>query len=87
VKELYQWLSRRAMAFLSGSFAPAGRVIQTEVTIERQGITMLLSGVAASDFEVCPLCGGSLSSVQAEAMRGCLQEGSNSRHESQGDGA
>jgi len=75
VKELYQRLFRRAMSFLLGSSAPAGgRVVRTEVTVERQGVTVLLSGVAAADFDICPLCGQRLAPTQAEQMRSCLQK-------------
>jgi hypothetical protein len=87
VKELYQRLFRRAMAFVSGSSAPAGgRVVHTQVTVERQGVTLLLSGAAAVDFEICPLCGQRLIPTQAEQFRDCLQKGSTSRHELPGDG-
>jgi hypothetical protein len=88
VKELYQRLFRRAMSFLSGSSAPTGcRVVHTEVTVERQGVTVLLSGVAAADFDICPLCGQRLAPTQADQIRGCLQKGPASRHELPGDGA
>lgn len=88
VKELYQRLFRRAISFLAGSSAPTGgRVVQTEVTVERHGVTVLLSGVAAADFDVCPLCGQRLAPTQAEQITGCLQKASASRHELPGDGA
>ena len=88
MQELYQRLFRRAMAFLSGSSTPsAGRVVHTQVTVERQGVTVLLSGVAAVDFDICPLCGQRLVPTQAEQLRACLQKGSTSWHEIPRDGA
>lgn len=88
VKELYQRLFRRATAFLTGPSAPTGgRVVQTEVTVERQGVTVLLSGVVAADFEICPLCGQRLAPTQADQIRGCLHQGSASRPKLPGDGA
>jgi len=88
VKELYQRLLRWAMAFISGSSTPSlGRIVHTEVTVERQGVTVLLSGVAAGNFDTCPLCGQSLAPTQAAQIRGSLQKGSASHHELPGDGA
>jgi hypothetical protein len=76
------------MAFLSRGSAPTGgRVVQTEVTVERQGVTVLLSGVAAAGFDICPLCGQRLAPYQAEQIRDCLHKGSASPHELPGDGA
>lgn len=85
VKELYQRLFRRAMSFLSRSAPTGGRVIQTEVTVERQSVTVLLSGVASADFEMCPLCGQALAPTHAEPIRGCLQKGLASPKELPGD--
>ncbi len=86
VKELYQRLLRWAMSFISGSSAPtAGRIVHTEVTVERQGVTVLLSGVAVADFDSCPLCGQRLAPTQAAEIRGCLQNGSTSQHKLPGD--
>jgi hypothetical protein len=86
VKELYQRLFRRAMAFLSGTSAPVtGRVVHTEVTVERQGVTVLLSGVGSADFDTCPLCGQRLAATQAAQIRGSLQSSSASQHKIPGD--
>jgi hypothetical protein len=88
VKELYQRLSRWAMSFISASPAPVqGRIVHTEVTVERQGVTVLLSGVAGADFDSCPLCGQRLAPKQAAQIRGSLQNDSASRRELPGDGA
>jgi hypothetical protein len=87
VKELYQRLFRRAISFLSGSSAPTGgRVVQTEVTVERQSVTVQIRGVAAADFEMCPLCGQALAPTHAEKIPGCPQKGLASPRELPGDG-
>lgn len=86
VKELYQRLFRRAMSFLSGmSTSAGGRIIHTEVTVERQGVTVLLTGVGPADFDTCPLCGQRLAPTQAAQIRGSLQNGSASQHKIPGD--
>jgi hypothetical protein len=58
VNRLYQWLFRRASFFHSDPPSPGnGRTVHTEVTVERQGMTLLLGDAATTAFEVCPLCG------------------------------
>jgi hypothetical protein len=75
-KRLYQWLSRRASSFRSDTTASTtNRTVRTEVTVERQGMTLLVGG-AAADFDNCPLCGQKLAPVQAEQARLRLQQGS-----------
>jgi hypothetical protein len=58
VKRLYQWFSERA-SFFHSEVPDVGtsRTICTEVTIRREGITLLVGGVASLDSDVCPLCG------------------------------
>jgi uncharacterized protein with PIN domain len=51
-----------------------GRTIRTEVTVERQGTTVLVGNLAA-DFDSCPLCGNKLSTEQAEQARHRLPKG------------
>jgi len=55
------------------------------VTVERQGMTLLVGGVAAG-FENCPLCGQRLAPVQAEQARLRFREGSISRKDLPTDG-
>jgi len=52
------------------------RIVRTDVTVERQGMTVLLSGVATGDFDICPLCGQSLAPAQTAQIRASLQKGS-----------
>jgi hypothetical protein len=84
-KGLYQWFSRRASIFRSDpSGRGTSRTVRT-VTVERQGMTLLVGGVAAG-FENCPLCGQQLAPVQAEQARLRLQEGSISRKDLPAEG-
>jgi hypothetical protein len=60
MSRLYQWLSGRASFFHSKRPGRGiSRTIRTEVTVERQGMTLLVGGVAAG-LEICPLCGQKL---------------------------
>jgi hypothetical protein len=49
--------------------------VRTEVTVERQGTTVLVSNVAAG-FDTCPLCGQKLAPTQVEQARLRLNKGS-----------
>ena len=76
MKRLYQWFSKRASFFRSGTPTPGTtRTVRTEVTVHREGMTLLVGGVAAG-FENCPLCGQKLAPTQAEQARLRLQGGS-----------
>lgn len=87
VNRLYQWLSGRASFFRIGtSSRGAGRTIRTEVTVERQSMTLVLSGAAAG-FDTCPLCGTKLAPNQAEQLNGRLLETSISHGPLPVDGA
>jgi len=55
------------------------------VTVERQGMALLVGGTAAG-FDVCPLCGQKLAPAQAERARLRLQEGSISQEDLPVDG-
>ena len=44
------------------------------MTVERQGVKLLVVGAAAG-FDTCPLCGQKLAPTQAEQARLRLQEG------------
>jgi hypothetical protein len=66
---IYQWLSSRASFFRSeASGQGASRTVRTEVTVEREGIALLVGG-AAADFDNCPLCGQKLAMAQAQQAR------------------
>ena len=85
-KRLYQWLSERASFFRSD--APGrgtSRTVRTEVTVERQGMTLLVGGTAPN-FDNCPLCGQKLAPEQAEQARLRLQKGSPLQEDSPVDG-
>jgi hypothetical protein len=76
MNRLYQWLSGRASFFRSDtSGRGASRTVRTEVTVERQGVTLLLGGAAAVSFDVCPLCGNKLAPAQTEKATARLQKG------------
>jgi hypothetical protein len=74
-KRLYQWLSQRASFFrFDTSGRGTTRTVRTEVTVQREGMTMLVGG-AAEGFDTCPLCGQKLAAAQAEQARLRLRGG------------
>jgi len=75
-KRLYQWFSYRASGFRSDQSTrnPANRTVRTEITVERQGTTVILGDVGVAGFDTCPLCGSKLG--QAEQARLRLPRGS-----------
>jgi hypothetical protein len=86
MKRLYQWLSQRASFFRSdASGRGTTHTVRTEVTVQREGITLLVGGAAAG-FDTCPLCGQQLAPAQAEQARLRLQEGSTSPEDLPVDG-
>ncbi|MGO8984446.1 MAG: hypothetical protein ACLPHI_05295 [Terriglobales bacterium] len=86
MKRLYQWLSERASFFrFVESDRGTSRTVRTEVTVERQGLTLLVGGVAAG-FDDCPFCGQKLAPAQAERARLRLQQGSRSPDDLSVDG-
>jgi hypothetical protein len=69
MKGLYQWLIERASFFRSDvSSRGTSRTVRTEVTVQREGMTLLVGGVAAG-FDICPLCGTELATAEAEQAR------------------
>jgi hypothetical protein len=73
---LYQWLSQRASFFRSDTAGRGtSRTVRTEVTVERQGMTLLV-GDAVAACDTCPLCGNKLAPEQAEQARRRLRGGS-----------
>jgi len=86
MNRLYQWLSKRARFFRSDpSGRGTSRTVRTEVTVERQGLTLLVGGAAAG-FDNCPLCGQKLALAQVEQARLRLQESSISEKDLPADG-
>jgi len=86
VHKLYQWLLKRASSFRSAPpVSGTSRTVRTEVTVERQAMTLLVGGAAAG-FDNCPLCGQTLAPAQAEQARLRLQQGSISPEDLQADG-
>ena len=79
MKRIYQWLSQRASFFHSQTSgrgtSGTSRTIRTEVTVERQGMTLLVGG-AAPGLDICPFCGQKLAAAQTEQTKVRLQEGS-----------
>lgn len=70
-------MSQRARGFRSEQSTgnQASRTVRTEVTVERQGTTVILGDVGAAGFETCPLCGSKLGPEQAEQARLRLPRG------------
>ncbi|MGP0020818.1 MAG: hypothetical protein ACLPHP_19775 [Candidatus Sulfotelmatobacter sp.] len=64
-------MSQRASGFRSerSTRNPATRTVRTEVTVERQGTTVILGDVGVAGFDTCPLCGSKLAPEQAEQTR------------------
>ena len=83
---IYQWLYGRASFFRSDVPGRGGsRIVRTEVTVERQGMTLLVGGTAGG-FDTCPLCGQKLAPAQVEQARLRLQQGSISEEGLPADG-
>lgn len=78
MQKLYQWLSERASIFRSDkSGRDTSTTVRTEVTVQRESMTLLVGGSAA--FDVCPFCGQKLAPVQAEQARLPLENDSTNR--------
>jgi hypothetical protein len=81
-KRLYQWLTQRARFF---RFAASGRgttrTVRTEVTVERESITLSVNGSA---LNLCPICGqmrGHMPPPPQAAQAGLgLEEGSTNKN-------
>jgi len=87
MKRLYQWLSARASFFHSDpSIRGTSRTVRTEVTVEQEGLTLLVGNGAAAGFDICPLCGSKLAPVQVEQARLRLQKSSISQEDLRVDG-
>jgi hypothetical protein len=71
LRRLYQWLTGQA-SFLRHDAVGHGtsRTVRTEVTVRREGITLLASGTATAGFDTCPLCGAKLAPEQAAQASG-----------------
>jgi hypothetical protein len=75
VHRLYQWLSQRASLFRFESVSrDTRRTVRTEVTVERQGLTLAFRDEAA-DFDFCPFCGHSGRGNSSEAASQGLSPG------------
>src|SRR5271166_4447341 len=76
MQRLYQWLSERASFFrYEGVGHGTSSTVRTETTVRREGITVLVSGAAAS-LDICPFCGCKLAPEQSEQARLRLSQGS-----------
>jgi hypothetical protein len=77
-KRLYQWLTQRASLFrFAASGRGTSRTVRTEVTLERESITLSVNGPA---FDLCPMCGQTLPPPQAAQAGLRLEEGSTNRN-------
>ena len=77
VQTLYQQLAQWTR--LRKSTQTVSRTVHTEVTVERQGVTVLMEGVAAAGFDACPLCGQKLRVPPTKEPRLRLQQDSMAR--------
>jgi hypothetical protein len=85
-QRLFNWARFRSATLGSSSAGPSvTRVVHTDVVVERQGMTVLLSGAAAADFDTCPLCGQSLAPAQTAQIQASLQKGAASRQVPRGE--
>src|ERR1700722_7791320 len=76
-QRLFNWARIRSATLGSAPSGPSvTRIVHMDVTVERQGMTVLLSGGAAAGFDTCPLCGQCLAPAQTEQIRASLQKGS-----------
>jgi len=73
MRRIYQWLSERASFFRYDAVGPGtSSTVRTEVTVRREGMTLLVSGREESiDIcpDICPLCGNVLAPAKAEQAR------------------
>jgi hypothetical protein len=67
-KRLYQWLGQRASFFRFDRSGRGNRTIRTEVTVQREAVTLLVPN-ATANFDTCPLCGNELAPEQAERAK------------------
>lgn len=59
---LYQWLSEQASFLRYAAIRRgAGRIVRTQMTIRREGMTLLIG--SAEGFDICPLCGQKMVAV------------------------
>ena len=76
-KRLYQWMTQRASFFRFAASGPGtSRTVRTEVTLERESITLSVNGPA---LNLCPICGQTLPPEATQAGLG-LKEGSTNRN-------
>jgi hypothetical protein len=62
-KRLYQWMTQRASFFrFAASGQSTSRTVRTEVTFERESISLSVNGPA---LNLCPMCGQTLDPPQA----------------------
>jgi hypothetical protein len=86
MNRLYQWFGGRTRLFRSSKSALGStETVRTEVTIQRESTTLLISGSTAA-FDVCPICGQKLASAQVDQPRLRLVEGSISQEDLPADG-
>ncbi|MGA8431180.1 MAG: hypothetical protein WB729_15260 [Candidatus Sulfotelmatobacter sp.] len=77
-KRLYQWLTQRASFFHFAEYARGtSRTVRTEVTFERESITLSVNGPA---LDPCPMCGRALPPPQGEQTGLRLEEGLTNRN-------
>jgi len=77
-KRLYQWLTERASFFrFASSGRGASRTVRTEVTFERESVTLSVNGPA---LDRCPMCGHTLPPPQAAQAGLRLEKGSTNRN-------
>jgi hypothetical protein len=76
MQRLYQWLGERASFFRNNAVGHgASSTVRTEVTVRREGMTLLVSSAATLGLDICPFCGSKLAPEQSEQARLRLSQG------------
>jgi hypothetical protein len=80
MKRLYQWFSERTSFFHSeGPSTGTSRTVRTEVTVQRERMTVLAGSAGGTGFAICPLCGNELAPPEADRRNSCPHESSISK--------
>jgi hypothetical protein len=77
MKRLYQWFSERT-SFFHSEVPNIGksRSVRTEVTVQRERMTVLVGSVGGTGFDICPLCGNECAPAEADRLNSCSHKGS-----------
>jgi hypothetical protein len=80
MKRLYQWFSERTSFFHSDvPSTRTSRTVRTEVTVQRERMTVLVGSAGGTGFDICPLCGNEFAPAEADRLSSCPHKGSVSK--------